>query len=430
MARPGVASRGPRFRGDDNLRAASRGPGLRRDDNVRAASGGPGLRRDDKCFVLGLVIVLLALGGCQGKQQKVVMTGAKMQKPDTSLLSVTYAKGFRFEGNTEGTLLILSDPNKGGHEIGHYRLLQSKSGMLPINGYTDIVVPIKGLAASSTTHAGFLSAIGAGDLLLGCNNPERLYDTVLFNRFLKGDLVRTGRDNGYNLEYLIASQPDLVLQSGIDGQFKPDARLTSVGIPVMYVLEWMESTPLGRAEWIKVFGLITGKIKEADSLFDLIEKNYLACAKLGREAPEKIKVLTGNVFKGTWYMPGGQNYMTRFFEDAGMDYLWKNTDQSASLALSFESVVFQLSDAPVWIGVNVDTLSRLIAAEQRYSVFRAVKEGRVYSLFNRVNSHGGNDFWESAVVRPDRVLADLLAIAHPELIRGHLWNYYKPLVFN
>jgi len=392
---------------------------------------GPGLRRCDKYFALiSVIIVFLVIAGCQGKQQPAAIKFQKTQDPDTSLLSVTYAKGFRFERQTEGTILILTDPIKAGKEIARYRLVQSKSGVKPMDGYTNIVVPVKSLAASSTTHAGFLSAIGSGGQLMGCNNPERLYDTLLFNRFLKGDLVRMGRDLEYNLEYLIASKPDLVLQTGIDGQFNPDTRLTGMGIPVMFVLEWMESTPLGRAEWIKVFGMITGRIRIADSLFHLIEKNYLACAKLGREAPEKIKVLTGNVFKGTWYMPGGKNYMTRFFEDAGMDYLWKNTDQSSSLALSFESVVYQLADAPVWINVNVDSLSQLIGAEARYSIFRAVKEHRVFSVFNRVNAHGGNDFWESAVVRPDMVLADLLAIAHPELIPDHSWNFYKPLVFN
>jgi iron complex transport system substrate-binding protein len=122
--------------------------------------------------------------------------------------------------------------------------------------------------------------------------------------------------------------------------------------------------------------------------------------------------------------------MTRFFEDAGMDYLYRDTDQSASLALSLESVVYKLSDAPIWISVNVDTLSQLIASGPRFASFRAVKDHRVYSVFNRVNSHGGNDFWESGVVRPDMVLADLLAIAHPELMPAHIWNYYKPLVFD
>jgi iron complex transport system substrate-binding protein len=398
---------------------------------LNAASGGPGLRRDDKSDVLAfLLVALMVLVGCRGTRQPAGMAGQNATAKDTSGLSVRYAKGFRFERNPAGIMLILSDPFKPGKEIARYNFVGPKSGIRTEDGCTNIVVPVKSIAASSTTHAGFLSALGAGEMLMGCNNPERLYDTLLFNRFLRGDLVRMGHDLEYNLEYLIASKPGLVLQTGIDGQFNPDPRLAGMGIPVMFVLEWMEPTPLGRAEWIKVFGWITGRVELADSLFNSIEKNYLALVQLGRQAHEKVRVLTGNVFKGTWYMPGGKNYMTRFFEDAGMDYIYKDNDQSASLALSFESVVYKLSDAPVWINVNVDSLSQLKAAEARYSVFKAVKDHRVFCVSNRVNSHGGNDFWESAVVRPDRILEDLLTIAHPELVLNPKWNYYKPLIFN
>ena len=388
------------------------------------------IRGNVRSILPGVMAGIMMLAGCQGRREPVKATDRPSLIAGVTVLPVKYAQGFRIENREDATVLVLTDPVRQGKEIARYRLIRSGTGIQPLKGYTDIFVPVQDLAASSTTHAGFLSAIGAGDQLMGCNNPERLYDSLLFNRFLNGSLVRMGRDLEYNLEFLIASKPDLVLQTGIDGQFTPDARLTGMGIPVMYVLEWMESTPLARAEWIKVFGLVTGKTREADSLFSVIEKNYLALAKMGTEAPDKIRVLTGNVFKGTWYMPGGKNYMTRFFQDAGMDYLYRDTDQSGSLALSFESVVYKLADAPVWISVNVDSLSQLIASEERYSVFRAVKERRVYSVFNRVNAHGGNDFWESAVVRPDRVLADLLAIAHPELLAEHKWNYYKPLVFN
>jgi iron complex transport system substrate-binding protein len=239
-----------------------------------------------------------------------------------------------------------------------------------------------------------------------------------------------GRDLEYNLEYLVAKKPGLVLQSGIEGQFNPDPRLAEIGIPVLYILEWMEPTPLGRSEWIRVFGMLTGKVREADSLFAIIEKDYLALSELGHGSQIKPLILTGTNFKGTWYMPGGRNYQARFFEDAGMEYPYKLTKQSASLALSFETVVNDLGEAPVWVGTTTDSLSQLLAAEERYAIFRAVKSKKVYSITNRVNANGGNDYWESGVVRPDKVLADLLFIAHPELLPGHAWNYYKPMIFN
>lgn len=396
---------------------------------IRCKGRGPDFRRDDNSLMVMLLLLsVLMIVGCQGRRGTASDKEMSPTISDSTLPSVKYAKGFRFEKDPDGILLIFTDPIKAGREITRYRLVPRDSKAKA--GVTDIAVPVTRIAASSTTHAGFLSAVGSAKQLMGCNSPERLFDTLLFNRFARGELERTGRDQGYNLEFLIASKPDLVLKSGVDGQFVPDPRLAEAAIPVMYVLEWMEPTPLGRAEWIKVFGMITGRITAADSVFKIIESNYHSLADKGHRAPEKVKVLTGNVFKGTWYMPGGRNYMARFFEDAGMDYLWKDNDQASSLALSFESVVYRLSEAPVWINVNVDSISRLIAAEARYSIFRALKEQRVYSIFNRTNPQGGNDFWEGAVVRPDKVLADLLAIAHPELMPAHNWNYYKPLVFD
>jgi iron complex transport system substrate-binding protein len=129
-------------------------------------------------------------------------------------------------------------------------------------------------------------------------------------------------------------------------------------------------------------------------------------------------------------MPGGKNYMAVFFRDAGMEYPWASVDQSASLALSFEAVFNRCGNAPVWIGVPVDSLSQLLAMERRYEGFRALRDRRIYSLTNRLNSHGGNDYWESGPARPDRILEDLISIAHPGLVPGHQCYYFKPLIFD
>lgn len=385
-----------------------------------------------KRSVLSSTVISIAIVAITGCQDRPFTAGKgllnKITEDDSSLICPKYAKGFRWEEKDQSYSLILTDPWKPGRVFARYRLIAGDVDKGKREGTQDIGIPVSSVAASSTTHAAFLSAIGAGDRLTGCNNPEKLYDSVLYNRFVRGDLVRMGRDLEYNLEYLVAKKPDVVLQSGLEGQFNPDSRLTDIGIPVLYILEWMEPTPLGRAEWIRVFGMLAGKRSEADSLFNAIEGDYLALADLGHSTVSKPKVLAGTDFKGTWYMPGGRNYQARFFEDAGMDYIYRQTDQAASLALSFETVVNDLRDAPVWVGTTTDSVSRLISMDGRYSVFWALRSGRVYSITNRVNHSGGNDYWESGVVRPDKILADLLYIAHPELLPGHIWNYYKPMI--
>jgi len=379
--------------------------------------------------VIGLVAVLVC--GC-GQRREKTSGGSADQRiiSDSVSLNPRYAKGYRVEISGEDTLLVLTDPWLPGKEFARYRLISPGRHRTSLPGITDIQVPLDRIAASSTTHAGFLAAINARDLLIGINNPDRLFDHELYQRFQDGALVSLGRDLDFNLEYLIARKPSVVMQTGIQGQFNPDPRLVSAGIPVLYILEWMESTPLGRAEWIRVFGMITGHQEQADSVFRYVEKEYKRLTELGRSLEYKPTVLTGNNFKGTWYMPGGLNYQSYLFRDAGMNYPWNHVQLSASLALNFETVIDKMVDAPVWVGVIVDSLSQLLAEEPRYKVFKAVREHKVFAVTNRLNHHGGNDYWESGVVRPDLILADLLYIAHPDLIPGHCWFYYKPLIFD
>jgi iron complex transport system substrate-binding protein len=381
-----------------------------------------------KIFFFALIVLpAVILVSCRN-------TGAsssqKSIKKSTVSAENQYARCFSLEEKEGGYLLSLTDPWREGRVLEQYWLQEEDQAYKNPEEVITIKVPVETIVASSTTHAGFMTHLDADDLLMGMNNPERLYDSVLYDRYLSGELLKMGRDLEYNLEYLISAHPSVILQTGIDGQFKPDNRLLESGIPVLYILEWMESTPLGRAEWIKVFGVLTGRGALADSLFAQIEDSYLSlCAKVDSNARRR-KVFTGTDFKGTWYVPGGRNYLANFFQDAGLEYPWASVDQSASLALSFEAVHNQAGDAPLWIGVAVDSISQLLAIEKRYANFRAVQEKQVYTLTHRVNLHGGNDYWEGGVVRPDQILADLIAIAWPEQLPEHRWNFIKPLIFN
>lgn len=152
------------------------------------------------------VLLLILLPLCTGCHVRTDTSGKDTAEPIleyASLPTVKYARGFRFEKDAGSTVLIFSDPLNPGKEIARYRLVPAGTSLNKTEGIMDIGVPVSHIAASSTTHAGFLSSIGAGESLMGCNNPERLYDTLLFNRFQRGQLVRTGRDQGYNLEYLL-----------------------------------------------------------------------------------------------------------------------------------------------------------------------------------------------------------------------------------
>ena len=144
--------------------------------------------------------------------------------------------------------------------------------------------------------------------------------------------------------------------------------------------EYLEKYPLGRAEWIKFVALFFEKEKEADSVFAVIEKDYLATMQLAVAAVQKPTVLSGIVYGDAWFMPAGKNYAAHLLNDAGLDYMWKETDSNGFLELSFESVYAKAKDADLWIGVgSFSSLGEIKATEPRYGLFKPFSQKQVYS---------------------------------------------------
>jgi len=344
---------------------------------------------------------------------------------DPSQLAVKHASGFSIELTDTGYLLMLHDPWNSGQQFAEYKIVNEKNLVKAETGV--IHSDPKRVVAFSTTHIGFMDALDVSTRLVACTTPDRLYHEALRSKYLDGELVGVGSDMEYNLESLIDQQPDVIIQTGFANQKAKDVRLHQAGFDVLYILEWMEKTPLGRAEWIKVFGLLFNRYAEAEQLFNEIEKEYLAMAARIQEVGTKPQVLVGNNFKGTWYIPGNSNYMARFLQDAGFDYEWSPDGVSASRPLSFETIALQYRNAPVWLNVSAYDLNSLARDNNRYRIFQAFKTGEVYSINRRTSINNGNDFWEGAVVKPHWVLADLIHIAHPTYLPEHDLIYYTKL---
>ena len=326
----------------------------------------------------------------------------------------TDARGFEIAPFEGGADLIILDPWNARDTFANYHI---------VFGDTDW----QRWAVFSTTHIGFLDALGESDRVIGCTTPDRIYNKGLYEKYKAGNLIRIGSDMEYNFESLMDQHPDLVIQTGFAGQKTKDARIINSGINLVYVMEWLEPTPLGRAEWIRVFGLLLNKSKEADSIFSSIRHEYLYLCDYIAEVSERPEVFVGNNYRGTWFMPGGKNYMSRFLQDAGFSYPYLNSNESGSLPLSFETVIHQFGRSPVWLGVSAESLKELVAEDERYKLFEAYRNQLVYSLSNRVIRDLGNDFWEAGVINPQEILKDLITIAHPDLFPEHELTYYKKL---
>ncbi|MEN8899142.1 MAG: ABC transporter substrate-binding protein, partial [Nonlabens sp.] len=185
--------------------------------------------------------------------------------------------------------------------------------------------------------------------------------------------------------------------------------------------------PLGKAEWIKLFGVLYGKEKEADSIFKTIEREYLNTLELV-ENVDKPKVLSGATWKDTWYLPYGDSWQGKILNDAGSSYIYQTTTGSGSLAYNIEKVLMDGRDAAFWIApAQYTSYSKMLQDNTSYAQFDAFKNKQIYTHALTLGSKGGVTYYEEASMRPDLVLKDLVKILHPEIKLEHELYFFKKL---
>lgn len=336
-------------------------------------------------------------------------------------LQLKYAHGFtkvRHENYQELTVL---NPWDGKTVFAKYYLVSDMSIAVPANG-TKVKVPIQSMAATSATHFGFLEMLGQLDVVKGICSPDLIYNPVIRKAWADGKLTDLGDAFNINTEKSIAIQPELVMMSGYKQDDPYAARLIQAGIPVVYNNEWMESSLLGRAEWIRFVALFFDKEREADSLFNEVQMVYNDLKKKASMEQNKPGIMSGSNFRGTWYVPGGKSFMARLFEDAGASYCLATDTTRGSIPLQVESAIHKFSAADIWLNCNFASIPELLQADSKHDFFNPVHTGEVYNFNKRMTETRANDYWETAVVRPDLLLKDVVKILHPELLAD--WELY------
>ncbi len=341
---------------------------------------------------------------------------------------VNHAQHFTIEVNKNFKAIIVKNPWEEGDTIVSYALYP-KGTKEPTAEWVEfkIPVPINEVVVTSSPHIGFISLIDELGKITGVADDKYLYNAQIYEDVNKGNIAQVGSLKDSNLEILLDLSPDLVMKTGIDNVRNEDTRLTEAGVPISYNEEWMETSKLARAERIKLVGAYFNKDEMADSIFRSIEKEYLNAISITANVDNRPSIMTGNNFKGTWYMPSAESYLTKLIQDAGGDYHYKNEKATGSLPLSFEVVLDDLVDADYWIGPRAQSLKELERMDERYALFKAFREGNVYTFNKRISENGGNDYWESGMTRPDLILKDVISIFHPQLLPDHQLYYYKKL---
>ena len=271
------------------------------------------------------------------------------------------------------------------------------------------------IVCTSATHMGFISELGMTDKVVGVCRPERVYNLSQEDRERITDI---GDDMQPSMEKILLLNPDLViLYTYAQGDPIP-AQVEALGIPILYCNEWTETTPLKRAEWIRLFGAILGCSTKADSIYASVRDAY-AQLKVDSLKFKGKSIMSGMSWRGIWYVPAGGTFMGNLFRDAGAQYKYEGNPSTSSIPLTMEQAIQDFAQADVWVGCEATSLKELEAIDKKHTWFNAFQTGQVYNFRRRALPSGANDFWETGTVHPERILQDLQHILEGDTTQLH-----------
>ncbi len=355
-------------------------------------------------------------------------TDSRNQSSDIRSAIIKYADNLYLEKTDKGLVVTIGQPFKGASSSKKY-LLTGVIDRLNRDDFDAIIkVPIKSIVATATSQVGFIDQLESGSFLTGFTTTDFISSGRIRKRIASSQIVELGRDVNINIEELISLSPDILVAYSASANVSQWEQVENLDIPVVYDASFLETSPLAQAEWIKFFAALVGKSELADSIFNEVEKSYRALQILTNNIANKPTVICGTMYNGTWFMPGGQSWVATYIDHAGGEYLWNNIQQTGSVPLSFEAVYEKSLRANYWIGATAYTsYNQLINEDERYMKFEVVQNHMIYTPTNRMNGLGGNDYYESAVVRPDLVLKDFITILHPKVLPQNELLYYEKL---
>ena len=338
-------------------------------------------------------------------------------------IEVHYAKGFHINRFKEYTQLIVLNPWDSTCILDSYVLVDRHRNLpLKLPEGTIVRIPVERVAFSSSVHAGMWDQLHKAHLTVGVCEPEYFSNPLIVKGLKQGTITDLGMATSINIEKLIAAAPEILVVSPFENT--KHTEFEKVRLVVVKDASYMEESPLGRAEWIKFEAAFTKEDMLADKIFQNIEKKYNGLCQKVAITTIRPTVFTEKKFGDIWYVAGGRSYLGRFLEDAGAKYIWKELNQSGSRPYSFEKVYAKAVKADYWLikyndaqkDMSYETLKNEYPL---YVNFNAYQRKHVFAI-----NTAKTPFYESGPMEPDKVLADLVHVFHPELLPGYKPTYY------
>lgn len=351
--------------------------------------------------ILFLLIVFYSKGFCINSSNK---------------SNVDFAINFKIKKEKNRTKITIINPESTSQQTVFYLYPNKKNTIF----FGDKSYSTKSIICLSSTFIGLLDKLNEKQRIKGVDNGNFIYNTYIKNEIKKHRIKELGAPEMISSEKVIKLNAKLILYSGFGSPFPNQEKLEKFNVLCLPIYDWKETHPLGKAEWIKLIGVITNKEKEANSYFENLKKRYYKisskCSKLTISKP----LMSGSLIGDVWFLPAGESFLANLFKDAKIKYVERNSKGTGSISKSLEYCIKNYKTAKYWINPGFDSKKKLLVQNKNYKIFQA------FTNNTYCYSHNSNLFWEKSAIEPDSLLLDLIQICHPELhIKRKLYFYKK-----
>ena len=352
--------------------------------------------------------------------------------PKLRKVKLSYATGFEVYALNSMTILRVKKPWVGakdqfifiGKDLSIYKLPICKRNSIHFPR------PVSSLASVSTTHIPFIEVLGSLDTLKGFSGTHYISSPKVRKRISQNKIKNLGFP--LNIEKVIKLNPDLLMAYTLeDPSLTGLGKLKKLGQRVVFNGEFKETHPLGRFEWIKFVGALLGKQQMANNIYKVRKDQYLNLKrKVSNQNNKNFPlVLVGRNYQGSWHLPGLNTYLSKLLGDAGAKQPWSKKTTQLFFPLNFETILKETQNTLFWLPQSPwHSKKEILREDSRYALLNPFKKNHIYTNNKRINSNGGNDYWEGALVNPHLLLKDLVKIFHPELLRTHKLRWYKRIL--
>ena len=358
--------------------------------------------------LIGIFILFcFILFGCDNKKSK----KNKIQKNNL----IDFAQNFKLSKKGKKTFIYILNPETKSTEMTFF-LDKKTPNFIWINNKK---ISSSSIIVFSSTFIGLLDKLNELNRIKGVDNLKIIHNKIIKEGIKAGKIKELGSSESSNIEEILNTKSELILYSGFGNKFPYDEKLKKFNISSLPIYDWKETHPLGKAEWIKVFGVITNKENEANLYFDKLKKRYLSIQEKYKNIKLSKPLFSGSLIGDYWYFPAGESYLSNLFKDAKIDYVEKSNKGIGSISKSFEYCLKKYQNTYYWLNPGNSSKTNLLTQNKNYRFFKAFKKNTF------CYSHNPNLFWEKSAIEPDLLLLDLIQISHPEINLNRNLYFYK-----